>query len=313
MSLLGTADLVSLAVTTAVFYEYGLTLAREVRQYWGHRFDIPSAVFFANRYLCLISRAVVLSAMFAGPSDARCSVLVWCAEVYAVIGLLVITLLSAARVYTLWYGTIWPSLLVIISGLVLPVFSIAIMKFTVKAALSNYITCNAGLQAGTSTYAVYFIARSISIVPDILVVVFTWTKAYGLMASARAAGVVALLPRALLRTGIQYFAAVVLFNTSLLLLTLATDVTINTSDLVALAAIMMSRFMLYLRQTTHSKWTVVQTTRYDNDLLGNMGEYLDDDWDSDWDSDSESDADEMIFEPASGVQDPTGSVFDFVP
>ena len=54
----------------AVFYEYGLTSAREVRQYWGRPLNVPSALFFANRYMCLISRIVLLSAMFAEPSEA---------------------------------------------------------------------------------------------------------------------------------------------------------------------------------------------------------------------------------------------------
>ncbi|KAH9932945.1 uncharacterized protein B0H18DRAFT_672223 [Fomitopsis serialis] len=70
MSLLGNhADSISLTVSTAVFYEYGLTSAREVRQYWGRPLNVPSALFFANRYMCLISRIVLLSAMFAEPSE----------------------------------------------------------------------------------------------------------------------------------------------------------------------------------------------------------------------------------------------------
>ncbi|KAH9932946.1 uncharacterized protein B0H18DRAFT_984751 [Fomitopsis serialis] len=104
------------------------------------------------------------------------------------------------------------------------------------------------------------------------------------------------------------YRVVAFFNVSLLVLTLASDVTINTSDLVALAAILMSRFMLHLRQTIYSKRTLVQTTRSSNSLMGNMGEYLDDD------SDNDSE-DELIFETAGGVQDPTRSISDsdFVP
>lgn len=54
--------------TAAVLYEYVLTLPQEVKQYWGREIKLPSALFFANRYLCLVDRLIVLSVIFAEPS-----------------------------------------------------------------------------------------------------------------------------------------------------------------------------------------------------------------------------------------------------
>ncbi|KAH9836224.1 uncharacterized protein C8Q71DRAFT_72284 [Rhodofomes roseus] len=187
VSLFNGADTVSLAVTTAVFYEYGLTWTREPG---GHTSGNNLGPFKRGLVRC----------------GKSCSLLVWCSEIYAVIALLIITLLSALRVYALWYGTVWPSLLVVMCGLILPFVSIAIMTLCVREALSNPVACNPSLHAGTTAFAVYFAARAIGIVSDILVVAFTWVKARRLMASTRAVGFTAYVPEALLRFGLHYFA-----------------------------------------------------------------------------------------------------------
>lgn len=51
-----------------MLYEYALTLKQEARQYWGRPVNLPTALFFTNRYLCLPNRIIVLTAIFAGPS-----------------------------------------------------------------------------------------------------------------------------------------------------------------------------------------------------------------------------------------------------
>ncbi|KZT69212.1 hypothetical protein DAEQUDRAFT_738314 [Daedalea quercina L-15889] len=255
---------VSLAVTTAVLYEYGLTFERETQQYWSRRLDIPGALFFANRYLCLLSRFVVLIAVFVRPSPASGLFATAVHRIGDVLRNIYShrpyghyrgrAVLSAARVYALWHGNIWPSLSVFVFGLVLPSFSLGI---------------------GEGIFTSLTTARFISIVPDLLVVVFTWIKTRRLIASARVAGFAATLPKALRRGGIFYFA---------------------------LAAIIMSRFMLSLREVMHSKQHLVQVTRTDYDsIMGTLGDWMEED--------SDCDVDELEFETAGEVQLSTLSTF----
>ena len=62
--------------TAAVLYEYLLTFTLEVRQYWNHSFHIATALFFANRYLCLIHRLFLVAAVFARGSTEVCALII---------------------------------------------------------------------------------------------------------------------------------------------------------------------------------------------------------------------------------------------
>ncbi|EPT02108.1 hypothetical protein FOMPIDRAFT_88769 [Fomitopsis schrenkii] len=135
----------------------------------------------------------------------------------------------------------------------------------------------------TGTFDTFYAARVITLVPDILVVVLTWMKTHRLITSAREFGFLPSLPGMVLRSGVYYFAAAAVCSVGLLILTGTSGATISTADLVALSAILMSRFMLNLRREAMNRNSMVQTaSQMRSSIMGNFGEWLDvDDVDDD--------------------------------
>ncbi|EIW61279.1 uncharacterized protein TRAVEDRAFT_44095 [Trametes versicolor FP-101664 SS1] len=248
---------------TLIFYEYLITIDREIDQVWGRRFTGATALFWLNRYLALLKYPVYIVAHQA-LSDMRYTRLVCHAvNIYSmvvqILPYVVWTAFSTLRIYAIC-GNSWKmALLVLIPGSVQIASNIYLYSQTSAINYPLPIGCFAEWLIPTEIYvrraygSVLIATRASVIVNNVLVIALTWWKTYGIRKLVAQANMKVSLSTLLLRDGTIYFLLLFIMSIFHIVFSLTERFTYTLTLEEPLTAILVSRFLLNLREADGSR------------------------------------------------------------
>ncbi|KAI0674489.1 hypothetical protein C8Q78DRAFT_989412 [Trametes maxima] len=202
------ANLVPIKPTALICYDYLLTLSREMRHVWRRGRSNAVVLFCVVRYPALIGAlaAILALAPWRGMSNEEyVQVLVSC-------GIKTRTLarvdpayqriptkpvFSALRVHALSARNSWLFGLTLVLGLVNPMLtSLTLAEMAISSSVDPHLrVCNYSNQmANVASTRGVIIARSSSIIADVLVIVVTWARAWPMVREAASLSVEYTLP-----------------------------------------------------------------------------------------------------------------------
>ncbi|KAI0748201.1 hypothetical protein C8Q80DRAFT_1270638 [Daedaleopsis nitida] len=187
------AQYVMVAATMLLFYEYCITLKREIHYAWGRKLTWPRLVFFANRYTVLVQQLVAVTSVFLAPSflrqvivkhslvtDGGCVILQRFVQACTVILYVIWAVFSGIRVYTFSGHLKVPAGLVTMLGLIPVVMTILLSEAGVivvtivhtwlrcrKEQLKPQCIANLILREGVLYFVAMLVANILQIVSDV--------------------------------------------------------------------------------------------------------------------------------------------------
>ncbi|KAM5543495.1 hypothetical protein V8D89_002746 [Ganoderma adspersum] len=250
---LESADLaffISVASTALVFYEYAITFRLEVQQIWGRNISGVVVLFILTRYITLLHRILVILSLSSLHSLDTCWTITWLQAFISTIVIIVMSAIAAIRVFALWNRDWRLFAVIMIAGLFPAATNLYFRSATaVFIAPSKLFTCQSVPTAMSAvTYKNLSIAtRVVSIFVDGMVVVFTWTKTHRVYVLTRNVAFRTNYSTLLLRDGTLYFLAVVVLNVIAIVHVANIGSNLLNDMIVTLSSILMSRFLLNLR------------------------------------------------------------------
>ncbi|KAH9930174.1 hypothetical protein B0H21DRAFT_711987 [Amylocystis lapponica] len=187
------------ASLTLLVYHHILTISEEVTLIWGRRLTGATVLFILNRYVSLINQTLSVVVLFPWSNQTnqseRCIATVVVEYVFVFILYCVVALFAALRIFAIWNRD-WKLFLMVLSlGLVWPCYTL-LQSTDVPECLGrpNHLSLS---------------ARGLSIAAELLVIILTWWRTYGIMKVMREAHLTPCLSMLLLRDGTAYFGSVV--------------------------------------------------------------------------------------------------------
>ncbi|KAI0641385.1 hypothetical protein C8Q79DRAFT_1014332 [Trametes meyenii] len=265
------SNICEVASVALLAYDHLITLPGEVQFVWGREFSGATVIFLLNRYVTLFGKILLPISTLWWPhqTDQQSRALyVWLVAVF-----------SALRVYAIWNKDWRPFLLVLVIALSVPVTN---MYHYIQSIPEAFIYPLYGCSEATSLDDVQL--HSSAVVADLLVVILTWVKTYGIRKLATVLRSETSISALLLRDGTLYFSTMLLLNV-LDLIILQSDVIFDPLPIFidVFTCILISRFMLNLRQVarrgsgdgTQSTSAAVasrfSTVHFSPDVVGDLG------------------------------------------
>ncbi|KZT03750.1 uncharacterized protein LAESUDRAFT_728771 [Laetiporus sulphureus 93-53] len=169
-----------------LFYDYFLTLDREIQYVWRKKLRPVDALFFVCRYSQLLTTIPIILNWALPPgwrgdaikSDASCAIVT---RVQVVLNLLVMcsaALFSAIRIYAIYDKRVVPSIIIFILGLINPAITTYCLIHLQTSIYRNLTTSLqfCGGSDGSHMNAWMMGARASSVVADGLILGLTWIK-----------------------------------------------------------------------------------------------------------------------------------------
>ncbi|TBU43473.1 hypothetical protein BD309DRAFT_864231 [Dichomitus squalens] len=302
------AFLISIAATAIIVYDYALTIDLEVQQIWKRDISGTTVLFILTRYITLLQRIFVLISLSPLHSLDACNIVSWFQAITTSILAVVMSSIAAVRVFALWNRDYRLFAAIMLAGLLPALANIYFRSAsTVFLVPSNLFTCQSVPTAMSAlTYKRLSVAtRVISIFSDGLVVVLTWMKTYRTHVLTRGVDFRTNYSTLILRDGTLYFLAVCFLNVIAIVYVMNIGSNLLNDMIVALGSLLMSRFLLNLRDQRARNETQTFTTsmaftsrplstiklgsgwRASHSMAGSM---LCDDADGDMDEDEDEDA-----------------------
>ncbi|KAI0638277.1 hypothetical protein C8Q77DRAFT_1242693 [Trametes polyzona] len=210
-----------MAALGLIVYEHAATFDREVALVWGRKFTGATMLFLLNRYLALVKYPISSYSIGLQPISTQS-------------------------------GLNWRlALLVLIPGLFPFAANIELYAHTIISNFPYPIGCTWTPAMSPHMYNSFSIAvRTCNIITDLLVLVITWWKTYGIRRAVANAKLKVSLSTLILRDGTIYFLISVLLVMNVL--HIALTVSLRFTWIIALEAplttILVSRFLLNLRE-----------------------------------------------------------------
>jgi len=244
-----------------LFYDYLLTLGREIEYIWAGQFSLPSMLFYIVRYSAIINTICMLAEMYpwSGLNEHSCSVYTAIDMLTTVLLLIGTALFAAMRVYALFARRLCILLMISTLGLVAPAISLYTFTHTVTVYSSN--SCGFTVHIANAAYQrLMIIARASSIAAEALVLALTCTRVINTDRTGSWQTPKSPLKATLISDGAAYFLILFIINVTGLAVGELLQYTIEIPTWIAiLASILTCRFMLHLRHLADtnddSNWT----------------------------------------------------------
>ncbi|KAI8971010.1 hypothetical protein BD414DRAFT_501370 [Trametes punicea] len=242
-----------IASSALLWFDFALTLPTEYRRIWKRKFTGATLVYLFTRYVAVIERIFfVLEVLVWRSSDKRCGGITHTDDMLVFINYLAFAAFTCLRIYAVW-GRDWKPLLIV-------------APLTLVRPISGLIedTRYTPVQGGPPFGCVYIYhipdsiistvsiaSRATTIAAEVILIVLTWIKTFGINRDALHAGVRTPLATLLLRDGTAYFLIILAIQVvSIIADHIGSPLTIwlvwPYFDQV-LTVIFLSRFMLDLR------------------------------------------------------------------
>ncbi|KAI0684642.1 hypothetical protein BC835DRAFT_1310467 [Cytidiella melzeri] len=248
------------ALATLVFYDYFLTLNLELQNIWRRSLTLPTLIFMSNRYLC-----IALSFPLLLPIENKTIIL-------GTLLSLVLALFFALRTYAIWNCKRAMFVLVLVAYI--PGFSLNLCTMLLKDIPATRGIEKRLVSALVPAFYTFF---------DVVVLMLSLL---GLWRASRSLGVNKLraetISTFLLEHGILYFVLLATLNIPQIIMTNVLDQPLNAGVMLIFSSMLVSRFMLHLREATTiphyilqpgskpRRWSSISREM----IIGNLGEPL---------------------------------------
>lgn len=228
-------------------HEFIITLDQEVTVVWmrDNKLSLGSILLVSTRW-CVVLTAIMVP--FPTSTMTSCKIQLIASRFFLCAGFAQVAVFSALRVSAIW-GRNWLLFLVVsVLGLV-PVVPNAYVVATWTYSFDTG-SCIATTRLSLRTIVILGLITRVSvIIADVLVLVLTWVKTYEQVVSARRLGQTMSVSICLLRDGTIYFVILLALNLfALLTVTTLTSKSVFDTPVVTIPPILVSRFILNLRQ-----------------------------------------------------------------
>ncbi|OCH92797.1 hypothetical protein OBBRIDRAFT_886033 [Obba rivulosa] len=306
----------SLSACAIVFYDHVVTLSREVELMWGRKLTSVIMLFYLNRWSIFVWAVMQFAYLNNLATLPSCEGVDFFSDAVGILLYAIWAVFSGIRIYAISGGSWWLALVVFLLSLVAigtnayGWYAVAWFQINSLPVLGAACFSGRNVSAATDT-ALTISSRTCQIIADILVLIVTWYKTYALKRAAVRNNIEAPLATTLLRDGSISFLALLVLNV-VDIAGWSTNLFIYGSSFITpLSSIVISRFLLDLRQITYSQHddpsNVSPSTVHSQpssirfrSFVDNIGEQLDlgsrtSDQDMDWvEDDSETNAGETI-------------------
>ncbi|KAI0753729.1 hypothetical protein C8Q74DRAFT_1442074 [Fomes fomentarius] len=199
------ANLCGISTVTLLWYEYAITLRREVYLFWSHRFTGATILFLLNRYLSLIN--ISIEAISLGHiSDKGCPVYVNTSQGIGLLPYITWGAFSALRVFALTQRR-WPLALIVLLLSLVPVGLNYSQYHWLRAVNDPILGCQGSLESLPAALAkkLIILSRGSLILSDAIVLGVTWYSTYITVNIQRELNTTCSFAAILLRDGTVYF------------------------------------------------------------------------------------------------------------
>ncbi|KAH9917156.1 EAP30/Vps36 family-domain-containing protein [Epithele typhae] len=248
------ANYSEVAALTLIAYDHFLTFSGELQFVWGRRFSGATVVFALNRYVNLAGKVVLpISTMYwPNQTDETCAAPIILVIVLTVVAYWIAAVFSALRIYAVWDKNWRLLVLVLLLAMAVPVTNMYhYIRSTPVAGGPPLNGCGENVDLSDEQFEqLSMITHGFAIATDLLVVVLTWLKTYEIRRLSYRLHFKTSLSTLLLRDGTLYFGILLILN--------VIDIILNSNEslynplppfIEAVTCILISRFMLNLRQT----------------------------------------------------------------
>lgn len=179
---LGLENYLYFSATTLCWYDYFLTLDREIKFIWKAEQSLATILFYFYRYPGLLNFIIELLGRMSWhnwQTDARCGAVLHTQMALDLMILISSSIFAALRVYAIFNRDRFLFSLVLISGLINPIISIYIfvMSSTELDAVKQFQGCMLDIIGNQHRYELLMmIARAASVVSDGIVLILTCVK-----------------------------------------------------------------------------------------------------------------------------------------
>jgi len=254
------------AANALLVFDFLVVLPHEIQHIWSRKVSLATILYFTIRYAPLISRVAVVYSLMPNPDTQTCMIVSWIYEFLVFFTLSSIALLSALRIYAIWSLRLGPLVMVLSTGMILPIIHLTVRTITLTTRaqpLPARMDCQLFLAnphniqvtsvlSPRAAELLIFISRFAATASDGLIVLLIWLKVFATYKVL----VLSKLPfrssviRMLLKDGVLYFMFLLVVNLSLLLASGLTNKDFDGSFdvIVALSSILMCRFIIDLRK-----------------------------------------------------------------
>lgn len=249
-----TNNYIAMGALAFVVYDYVITFDREVSNVWRRKFTAASALFYVNRYLSIVSAALVIF-MNSITEQQTCSIAGRIYQGCIVALLMVFALFSALRVYVLWNKNILLLCLILALDMVPVATNLSLyIVVTLVAIGPPYSECiTSDPRPIELDLKLTRLTRACVIAADALVIVLIWIKTFTLHRQARQLRMKTSLATLFLRDGTLYFIVLLVVNTSHFIVYEITRLPYISIFLTSTTAVLISRFVMNLRQATDER------------------------------------------------------------
>lgn len=256
-----------LSITTLIIYEHLITAAGEVRLLRERKFSNSGLIFLFNRYTLLAFG--IINAVYVYPWDTpiSCEAMSMLYDILQIILYAVAAAFSALRVYAINDRDWLSAMLTLILGLppvAVNIFYTAIASYDTVSWIVGNPECNGGNDLSQSTENKLTIAtRTCATASELIVLIVIWSKTYKLFIQSRRNRWRLSLVTLILRDGTIYFVCLLALNVIQMALELSEGPYFGVaSEFIAmLPSILISRFLLHLRDVQHSMHTPTSLSR----------------------------------------------------
>ncbi|KAI0777959.1 hypothetical protein BC629DRAFT_1594680 [Irpex lacteus] len=297
-----TANQIVIASAALYYYEWLVTFDQEITHIWARRWTVATWIFALNRYSTFFDLLGHLLPTTNEYEISQSCTWVFGVEVtFELLQLLISALFTALRAYALSSRNVWIFLVVFLFS-VYPFITNMLLRVhetILFSSMAPFTVCESVTPFSDSVTLgqPYKIRQAVA---DCLVLAITWNKAIGAVRAASRHNLKVPLNAVLIRDGTFFFLALLALNIYEILSNNIPSLSLSTSNslLTPLNAIIISRFMLNLRQVAEVEQSSVSagtahrsTLLFNADVIvGNMGESLNFDVNSD-EEDADADTD----------------------
>lgn len=250
-----TADL---AITALFFYDYVLTLSREVQYVWQRRFSGVTALFVLNRYAVMSGRLVRLIQLQSWhgytveTADHLCTIAWRWSEISTIVMYMSAASFSALQAYAMYGRDKRILSLIMIIGTINPIVNLgfdATVSFLANGPPT--IGCAQKSALGERINLIFFISGSVlTLIFEAAVFALIWRRFADVLSTMRRSNIKTPFTTLLWRDGSIYFVTLVVLTTLNLLSIFPSLQNLNVPALAdTLASICLSRYVLHLRET----------------------------------------------------------------
>lgn len=242
-----------------LFFDYIVTLPREVEVIWKGRFSLPAFLYYLIRYLPLVwaSLSLSTSTASAGPTDTSCTGLVRLLQSISDLTLVIFSVFTALRIYAIWNNNYFLFAVLFILGCFEPAANIffSVHDELILSAPMPLPACISFLDAKASNQVynnIPLASSGVKVGYEMLVLVLTLMKTFSIWKGSRVLGKHMSFSGLIVRDGSIYFLTIA--TVSLLDVILREIKSSSAFQGVAsiympvLAPILYSRFILDLRR-----------------------------------------------------------------